>query len=1311
MAYDIFISHSSKDKAVADATCACLESRGLRCWIAPRDIVAGAEWGASIIDGIQGSKAMVLILSSHSNVSPQVLREIERADNRRIPIVPFRIQDVVLSKSLEYFLSSAQWLDAYPGDLKQHLETLANNVAVVVGNRDATRTPPDQPAPTKPVAGGAVPQEGQCAACGVRNNPAAKYCRNCAASLSAPCLGCGEAMPVWDEVCGACGAKQSPLVVARQRDNAARQAKAEGLLGRLDFDGAAVLAAQLRDEHHPRIGDLGGWAKELLERIEAARGERTRLAVEAVVNARKHEAAFDYPAAIAVLETIPATLRGSVLPGGGETAAVMLGRLKATQAESQRLETLVKERLAAKQFDDLLPEVEKLLTLRPHREDLDQVRSRLLERQRKQATARDKSLEAAKARLAEHDYEGVIDALTDVAASATTQEVVSLRERAEGLVRRVRGLSQTIKEAVATNAREGLLRTVEQYLLLKPADSEAVALRQSLVEWEKKVSAENASRLAQARHLEQSCRFDEAVTLLEAIPESRRSRDIAESMVRANRLGALRGHVLAALSGAQSGSYVEAIAAAGEYRNALAASRIDDTEFTTLASRVEAAHEQEIRSRRLVRIVSCAAAGIAAAAALVATGLWLRSSTRAASLAGAIASGKWDGAIEIDPDNVAALVGRARARLADTPADVAGAFADLDRAAVSGQAVASVSAARADAHAVRAREHALADRLDEAADDLAEAQRGAATAGCVDAAREALARGWFSRAQDAHRKGDASRLQQAVAAAIAAGTEKSRLLGLWVSYGQSRIKVLDAKGLSLACKEAAALGLSADRRAAWWLEFGDLAAKPPREDAVAVWTAVEGARGEGADEKAIATLSARGAMLEAVAMLARDELKAAAARALEASRMDAAVATAELEKPAHAKLRLAVSRDSFDAAIAADDWGKALEISAAAGAFDRAASAWLGTAIAAHPRGLAAVPVDVLARLPVSVISGVPARMFAALPPASISAVPPATIAALPPTLMSALSSESISSLSPTTLAALPPATVSALSPASVSALPAAAISALSPSAIAALPQAAVSALPPATLAALRPAVMLKLPPLRNSVGIQLKLIPSGTFATTGSSVAMSREVTLTKRFYMGVHEVTNAQWKSRFGFVPGKWKDDDLPVYDVSWDDAVKFCQKLSELPEEKAAGRIYRLPTEAEWEFACRAGTTTEYSFGDDASALGEYAWFEGNSGGKTHPVGKKKPNPWGLYDMHGNVPEWCSDWYGKEWDSSYPPLKNPMGPSTGSERVLRNGGYRDSHLLCDTQERSGRSPGSGYGFRIAMSAPETSPTEAGK
>ena len=179
-----------------------------------------------------------------------------------------------------------------------------------------------------------------------------------------------------------------------------------------------------------------------------------------------------------------------------------------------------------------------------------------------------------------------------------------------------------------------------------------------------------------------------------------------------------------------------------------------------------------------------------------------------------------------------------------------------------------------------------------------------------------------------------------------------------------------------------------------------------------------------------------------------------------------------------------------------------------------------------------------------------------------------------------------------------------------------------------------------------------------NSIGMELIEIPAGTFTMGSYEDEKYRHedeakvrVTLTKSFRLSKYEVTQGQWKSVMGTEP--WKglaevqaDKDCPATCVSWDEATEFCEKLTAI--ERKAGKLkaneeYRLPTETEWEYACRAGTTTAFSFGDDESKLGEYAWFRGNtfSAGEeyAHKVGLKKPNPWGLYDMHGNVWERCS------------------------------------------------------------------------
>ena len=239
---------------------------------------------------------------------------------------------------------------------------------------------------------------------------------------------------------------------------------------------------------------------------------------------------------------------------------------------------------------------------------------------------------------------------------------------------------------------------------------------------------------------------------------------------------------------------------------------------------------------------------------------------------------------------------------------------------------------------------------------------------------------------------------------------------------------------------------------------------------------------------------------------------------------------------------------------------------------------------------------------------------------------------------------------------------------------------------------------------------------ITNSVGMKLVLIPKGTF-TMGSPIEEEgadndeeqHQVTISKDYYLGVTEVTQGQYEKVMGTNPsyfqkrviGKSDSSMYPVEQVSWEDAVEFCKKLSDLPEEKKAGRVYRLPTEAEWEYACRAGSKAAYSFGANSKTLGDYAWFVYNSGVQTHPVGEKKANAWGLYDMHGNVWEWCSDWYGE-----YPKggVSDPSGPSEGSYPVNRGGSWFYEAAGCRSADRYRDDPSyrsGNYGFRVALSS----------
>jgi formylglycine-generating enzyme required for sulfatase activity len=171
---------------------------------------------------------------------------------------------------------------------------------------------------------------------------------------------------------------------------------------------------------------------------------------------------------------------------------------------------------------------------------------------------------------------------------------------------------------------------------------------------------------------------------------------------------------------------------------------------------------------------------------------------------------------------------------------------------------------------------------------------------------------------------------------------------------------------------------------------------------------------------------------------------------------------------------------------------------------------------------------------------------------------------------------------------------------------------------------------------------------------------------------APRHRVRITQPFYLGKFEVTQGQYQRVMGTNPSQFPGDpDLPVESVSWEDAMVFSRKLEMLPQEQAMAGEYRLPTEAQWEYACRAGSDAAYCFGDSVAALGEYAWYSGNDRRKTHPVGLKKPNAWGLHDMHGGVREWCYDWFGFHYYADSP-REDPAGPSSGTERVYRGGSW---------------------------------------
>ncbi len=208
-----------------------------------------------------------------------------------------------------------------------------------------------------------------------------------------------------------------------------------------------------------------------------------------------------------------------------------------------------------------------------------------------------------------------------------------------------------------------------------------------------------------------------------------------------------------------------------------------------------------------------------------------------------------------------------------------------------------------------------------------------------------------------------------------------------------------------------------------------------------------------------------------------------------------------------------------------------------------------------------------------------------------------------------------------------------------------------------------------------------------NTVNMEFVLIQPGEFDMGSHANETGRyddegpvhHVTMSEAFYLGKYEVTQNQWHEVMGYNPSHFKGDDRPVENISWDNVQKFIKRLN----EKENTHKYRLPSEAEWEYAARAGTTTRYSFGDDDSKLGEYAWYGENSGDKTHPVGKKGANPWGLYDVHGNVREWVQD----TWHDTYngaPIDRTAWRDEVSSLVVLRGGSWFSIASSCRSAGR---------------------------
>lgn len=244
---------------------------------------------------------------------------------------------------------------------------------------------------------------------------------------------------------------------------------------------------------------------------------------------------------------------------------------------------------------------------------------------------------------------------------------------------------------------------------------------------------------------------------------------------------------------------------------------------------------------------------------------------------------------------------------------------------------------------------------------------------------------------------------------------------------------------------------------------------------------------------------------------------------------------------------------------------------------------------------------------------------------------------------------------------------------------------------------------------------------IRTKSGIVVVQLPGGRFimGDENEADAQPHEVYVSA-FYIDKCLVTQEEYQRVMGDNPSRWKASKNPVEQVRWSDAARYCNARSRLEGLQPCYDLktwecnfdadgYRLPTEAEWEYACRAGTKTTYFFGNDPSKLRDYAWFEENSGGKPRPVGQKLPNPWGLYDMCGNVWQWCNDSYKVDYYQESP-QEDPRGPKAGDNKVVRGGAWKFSARTCRSGYRYNEDPGYAdvcfgydiYGFRCVRGLP---------
>ncbi|MDB4664591.1 SUMF1/EgtB/PvdO family nonheme iron enzyme, partial [bacterium] len=1076
--------------------------------------------------------------------------------------------------------------------------------------------------------------QGECPHCGTKNDASRKFCRNpdCGGSLEVICMSCSESIPMWEAVCGSCGANQADLLETRREEMAQQKQEAEELFSGQDYSRAISLAGELGSESDLRLQHLKHWSAEFVEDVENERDRELHRLAELLGESLKHEEAHDFPAGIKTLQQVAEPIRKNRVPGQKETVAAVLTRLTKTQGEVQSLEEMIRGRISQRQINNLLPEVEKLLKLVPTREDILKLKEQLIARNAKLLKVREESYTAAMKAFNAQDYLTCLAELKKIDPSLEDDEIRELREAGESSNERVKDLDRQITTALSSKQFDGLLETVEEYLFLQQADTERQKLRDQLIERKQKQLTQVEALVNNATQLQKAGKYEAALSKLQQIPEFLRSDQVKSLEGLCTELDYARQQAVAALRRAkQSGQYGKELSTASIYHAMLDRNPGgDDAEFKQLYVDAQQALKQQKQQaiaadklQKNMKVAGIAGAVAVAALVLLGIGLWANSARKASNLASAMQRQRWDEVLSVDPDNVTALIGRANQRLRRSNPDLESILLDVERTESLNPGLQGTNEIKGNVYALQSVQASESGDVSTGETKLREAERLKVNSAYADRASRALAHAYVERAESSVTSGnlppaiaDAKRAMAldnnvVMPASIALAMAESKAADLVDAYERSPkntslIAAADALNTAsgLATKPNKASLLSLRNRIAAVLLQSITAFESTRSttDLQAALASAKQLERELKDQ----TLASGAKSRIATALVTRFSEISLDQSLGEISLLDSLNADSATRQAANRLIGPSLVR-RFRDYLGKGDYKTAMD--------DYSAIASLDTNAAKQVSG------DWL-KIPEQDYDQIPTSVFANFPSSALAKIPASVIA--------------------------------------------------------------------------------KLPARTNSIGIKLKLIPAGNFLmgseSGGSDEKPSHQVTLTKPYELGVYEVTQDQYEDVMGTNPSKYKGWANPVEHVSWEDAVEFCKKLSSLPGERSAGRVYRLPTEAEWEYACRAGTFSQYSFGNEAGSLGDYAWYKSNSGSQTHPVGEKRANLWGLYDMHGNVGEWCSDWYGVYPSSA---VTDPAGASSSSARMNRGGSCRFTAEECRSAFREPNSPSVRfpfYGFRVA-------------